>query len=223
MAAPLAVAALTLAAAGGGRAGPAAQIALPRPRLEGPLGVEQALERRRSVRAFQPAPLTLNEAAQLLWAAQGVTGPGGKRTAPSAGSVHPLTVYLAAGRVSGLAPGVWRYEPARHSLLLAAGRDARAALAGAAGQSWLAKAPAVFVLVADSRTMAARYGARAERFTDIEAGHAAENLQLQALALGLGGVDVGAFDAAKLSAVLGLDASQTPLLLLPVGRPAPQS
>lgn len=191
---------------------------LPAPAAEGPMAVEQALQRRRSVRAFAPRALTLAEVGQLLWAAQGRTSAEGGRTAPSAGATYPLDLLLAAGRVEGLTPGLYRYDPAAHGLVRLAADDRRAELAGATpGQAWIAQAPALLVLTALPARTARRYGERAERYVAIEVGHAAQNVYLQATARGLGTTLVGAFDDARVTEILALPAGQRPLALLPVG------
>jgi hypothetical protein len=93
-----------------------AAIRLPAPHPAGSVSVEQALGLRRSLREFREAPLTPGEASQLLWAAQGQISEDGRRTAPSAVALDPLGVFLVAGRVEGLAPGVYRYRPDGHVL-----------------------------------------------------------------------------------------------------------
>jgi SagB-type dehydrogenase family enzyme len=156
---------------------------------------------------------------QLLWATQGTTR-GGHRTAPSAGALYPLEAYLVASRVEGLAPGVYRYEPAAHRLVRLAAGDRSGDLARAAfGQDWLGEAAAIVVLAAVEQRTTAKYGRRGVRYVRMEAGHAAQNVLLQAAALGIGATPVGAFDDARVHKVLGLDAAEQPLYLLPVGRP----
>lgn len=213
MAMALAGAALWLPAA-------AAGFDLPAARTTGPLPLEAALAQRQSRRSFASQPLTAAEAGQLLWSAQGENRAGGGRTAPSAGATYPLVLYLVAGRVEGLAAGVYRYAPQGHRLAAPAPGDARSAVAAAArGQAWVAEAPAIVVIAAEPSRTAARYGARAERYVAMEAGAAAQNLQLQAVALGLGATLVGAFDDAALRAALPLAAAEQPLAVLAVGRP----
>ena len=199
---------------------PAVVIKLPQPREDGKTSVESALRHRRSTRQFRDTPLTLAEVSQLLWAAQGITGAEGRRTAPSAGALYPLEVFVVAGNVEGLSAGVYRYRPGEHDLSLVTDGDRRVKLAAAAQeQIWLKGAPAIIVITGVYERTAARYKERAERYVRIEAGHASQNVQLQAVALDLGTVIVGAFDDDRVKRELGLAADEQPLCLLPVGRP----
>lgn len=217
-----------LPAAGVGRAGASPSsstsapsgLALPAPRRRGDDSLEVVLAARRSVRRFAGTPLTLAEAGQLLWAAQGESSGDGKRTAPSAGATYPLEVCLVAARVGGLAPGVYRYRPHGHRIEAVAAGDAHATVAAASpGQTWLAQAPAFVVIAAEPGRTAARYGSRAGRYVAIEAGAAAQSLLLQAVALGLGATLVGAFDDAALHATVSLAEAEQPLAVVAVGGP----
>ncbi len=196
-------------------------IELPTPRLDGDVSLENALLRRRSVREFTGHPLSLAHAAQLLWAGQGVTSDWGGRTAPSAGALYPLELYLVAGAVSELPAGLYRFQPRTNELMGEKPSDLRTALAASArGQGWIATAPAIVIVTAVEQRTAAKYGRRAARYVQIEAGHAAQNVALQAVALGLGCTPVGAFDDEHLHSLLGAPAAARPLYLLPVGYPA---
>ncbi len=199
---------------------PAGVIRLPEPREDSNASVESALRRRRSVREFAKAGLTLAEVSQLLWAAQGITGPDGKRTAPSAGALYPLEVLLVAGEQHELPAGIYRYRPQAHDLLLVAQGDRRARVAAAAlEQHFLSDAPVTIVLAAVYERTARKYRQRAERYVHMEVGHTAQNVHLRAVALGLGTVVVGAFDDAEVKRVLGLALNEEPLCLMPVGKP----
>jgi SagB-type dehydrogenase family enzyme len=196
----------------------AERVMLPAPRPPSAVSVEQALASRRSVRAFTDAGVSLDEAAQLLWAAQGITHSEGLRTAPSAGALYPLEIYLLAGRAATLPAGIYRYEPKLHQLARTVSGDQRRELASAARhQAWIADAPAVVVIAAVYWRTRAKYSDRAERYVHIEAGHAAENVCLQAVALGLGTTIVGALADAEVKRLLSPD-EEEPLLLFPVGR-----
>ncbi len=205
-------------------AGKAASVAvkeggLPQPRRSGPWSVEGALAERRSVREYTGEVLTRAELAQLLWAAQGVTGAEGLRTAPSAGALYPLEVYVAVGAVEDLASGIYRYEPGRHALALVAVGDRRAELAAAAlGQECVRDGAAVLALAAVYRRTTAKYGERGIRYAHMEVGHATQNVCLQAVALGLGTVVVGAFEDRDVKKVMGMGNHEEPLCLMPVGR-----
>jgi len=195
-------------------------VALPAPSLDGEVSVERALASRRSLRAFAREPLPLPAVSQLLWAAQGITHPEGLRTAPSAGALYPLELYLVVGAVSGIGPGVYRYDPRHHRLSLLSPGGVRADGAEAAlGQEWIADAPAILVVAAVYERTARKYAERAERYVHIEAGHAAQNVYLEAAALGLGTTLVGAFRDEALTRAIGLPRGSEPLGLLPVGKP----
>lgn len=191
-------------------------VELPAPRTDGPMSLERALAERRSVRDFTDERLTLEELAQLLWAAQGITADWGGRTAPSAGALYPLEVYAVTPG------GLYHYLPDGHRADVLRADDLRRPLAAAAlGQAAVAVAPAVLVIAAVFRRTEVKYGERAERYVHLEAGHAAQNVLLQAVALGLGGVPIGAFSDREVQRVLGLPADHEPLYLIPVGHPAP--
>ena len=193
-------------------------ILLPAPRLDGTTSVEAALAARRSTRSFTNKPVTLAELSQLLWAAQGITHPRGLRTAPSAGALYPLELFVVAGNVATLPAGTYRYEPEGHHLVRIAEGDQRDALANAAlGQSPIRKAPVVIAIVADERKTTIKYGERGVRYVHLEAGHAAQNLCLQAEALGLGAVMIGAFSDKDVTKLLR-SSGQQPLYLIPLGR-----
>lgn len=194
-------------------------IPLPAPGHDGDLAVETALLRRRSVRAFAGGRVTLAEVSQLLWAAQGVTHASGFRTAPSAGALYPLSLYMAAGEVESVAAGIYRYRPADHSLARIGDGDRRTELAAAAlGQMWIAEAAVALVVAARYSRTTGKYGDRGIRYVHMETGHAAQNVYLQAVALGLGTTVVGAFDDAAVKTVVGLERQEQALALLPIGR-----
>jgi len=197
-----------------------ALIPLPDARTASDVALETTLRHRRSVREFTTTALTLQDAGQILWAAQGITSREGFRTAPSAGALYPLEVFLVAGHVEELEAGVYHYVPRKHALERTAEGDAREGLArAAAGQDWITTAPALLLVTALYERTRGKYGQRAVRYVQMEAGHVAQNVYLQATALGLGTCMVGAFDDAAVQAVLQLPAQYEPLALLPVGHP----
>lgn len=197
------------------------EIPLPEPRLSGSMSLEEAIATRRSVRSFREAPLELHELSQLLWAAQGITqGQAGFRTAPSAGATYPLEVYIAAGSVNDLPPGLYKYKAQGHELTELAKGDFRSALHDAAlRQRCVKDAPVVIIIAAAYERTMARYGERGIRYVNMEAGHSAQNVCLQAVSLRLGSVVVGAFNDESVKRALSLPQNENPLYLIPIGRP----
>lgn len=192
----------------------ATTVALPAPATDGSMSLERALATRRSVREFGPQALTIGQLGQLLWAGQGLNDPGGKRTAPSAGALYPLELYAVT------ASEVLHYLPRGHRAEVRTGVDLRPQLASAAfGQEAVRSAPVVLVVAAAPARTRARYGARAAAFVELEAGHAAENVLLQATALGLGAVPIGALDSERVARAVPLPPGEVALYLIPVGHP----
>jgi SagB-type dehydrogenase family enzyme len=178
--------------------------------------LEDTLSRRRSVRLFSQRALSEDEVLKLCWAAQGITDPEGHRTAPSAGARYPLELYVATPS------GCYCYDPPHHRLVRRTEDDLRAALQWAAlSQEAIGQSPAVFVVAAQPARTTAEYGHRGRRYVHLEAGHAAQNLLLEATAMGLGAVPIGAFDDARLREVLDLPADREVVYLIPIGEPAP--
>ncbi len=193
---------------------------LPAPAPSGTVSVEQALKSRRTIRRYANKPLTPNQLSQLLWAAYGITDSRGLRSAPSAGALYPLDIYVVVGdrQVSGLAAGVYHYLPEKQALESGPSGDLRTAVARASlHQSWMADAPVMLVITGEYRRCQVKYGERGVRYTHMESGHAGQNIFLQAEALGLGAGIVGAFENAAITRALELPPAHDPLLIMPVG------
>ena len=185
------------------------------------MSIEETIARRRSVREYKGEPLSLSQLSQVLWAAQGLTDTRGLRAAPSAGATYPLEVFVLIGRdgVQGLEPGIYHYNVANHSLNLYKEGDQRRELAIAAlDQEFIAQAPMAIVICAVYERTSRYYGPRGERYVHMDLGHVGENVSLQAVALGLATVIVGAFDDEQVSAVMGLAKEVKPLYIIPLGK-----
>lgn len=191
------------------------QIHLPRPALKGEVSLEEAILKRRSQREFSKKDLSLEQISQLLWAAQGITAKKGGfafRSAPSAGALYPLEIYLLSK------DGLFHYLPEGHKLDILGKKDFRKDLAGAAlGQEAIAQAPLDIVICAVYPRITAKYGQRGVRYAQIEAGHIAQNIHLEAVALGLGSVPIGAFSDKEVKGILSLPEDNEPLYIIPVG------
>lgn len=195
------------------------RLKLPEPRYASNTSVEAALVQRRSVRAYSGENLTIEELSQLLWAAQGITEPWGGRTAPSAGALYPLELYVVVGNVTDLDAGVYQYRPANHELEKTRDGDVRAALAGAAlNQGFIGDAAIDLVIFGVFNRTTVKYRERGIRYVYMEAGHAAQNVYLQAESLDLGTVTIGAFDDPAVQQIVGMQEQGRPLYIMPVGR-----
>ena len=195
------------------RGGDMKTIDLPKPRLKGGVSVEETIQKRRSVRSFAAKDISLEDISQLLWSAQGLTDERhGLRASPSAGALYPLEVYVASK------DGVFHYLYDGHKLAVISDKDVRKELAVAAyGQNVIEEAPLDIIICAVYERVTSKYGERGIRYTDMEAGHAAQNVFLQAAALELYSVPLGAFTDAAVARVLNLPRDVKPLYILPVG------
>jgi SagB-type dehydrogenase family enzyme len=194
-----------------GLSGQQVEVELPKPRIKGGVSVEEALSKRRSKRDYYPTPLSLEELSTVLWAAHGVREDGG-RPYPSVAGGYPLRVYVVAGArcVEGLEAGVYRYRPQTHSLELIRRGDARGELAViAVNQRWVKEACVNFVVS----------GVGDERLLSMEVGFMAENIYLEATALGLGCTVIGAFHDELLKRLAAMEAGELPLYVIPLARP----
>jgi SagB-type dehydrogenase family enzyme len=206
-------------------------IKLPSPQLKGKVSLEETILRRRSVRRYRRDPLDLPQLSQILWSAQGITGTRGFRAAPSAGATYPLEIFVVVGKQGVIAreakpapeelqAGIYHYEAASHSLSLHKPADLRPDLARATlDQEFIIDAPVDIVICALYHRTSYRYGRRGERYVHMEVGHAGENIHLQAVALGLATVEVGAFHDEEVRTILGVEEQIKPLYIMPVGKP----
>jgi SagB-type dehydrogenase family enzyme len=195
-------------------------IKLPAPSTKGAVSVEEALQNRRSTRRFANRSLELAQISQLLWAADGLNRPDGKRTAPSGRAVYPIDLYLVVGErgVANLAPGVYRFAAADQTLEPMAPGEFRPAVAKACNsQAWIGEAPVIVVITGDIKRSAAKNGEQAALFTHLEAGFIGQNIFLQAGALNLGAGVAGGFKDKPLAQALKLPENDVPFLVMPVG------
>ena len=188
-------------------------IKLPSPSKRGAMSLEEVISKRRSKRSYMDKSLSRQQISQVLWAGQGITDTKNKfRSAPSAGGLYPLEIYMVSKEA------LYHYLPDSHTLEKLSGEDLRNNLSEAAmGQSSIKEAPASIVITAVYERTTVKYQERGVMYVHIEAGHAAENIQLQAVALGLGSVPVGAFSEEQVSNVLSLPEGCKPLYIIPVG------
>ncbi len=191
------------------------EITLPKPKEKGALSIEETLNQRRSVRDYKKGSLSLEEVSQLLWAGSGKNLY--RRTAPSAGATYPLEIYLVVGEVEGLEPGVYHYSISKHTLERIKEQDVRRGLCRAAlEQRMIERAPISIIISADYDRTAGHYGQRGMRYVHMEVGHVGQNVSLQAVALNMGTVMIGAFEDKQVKEILGIE--EEPLYIIPIGK-----
>ncbi len=199
----------------------AKKIKLPKPAYEG-LSLEEALRTRRSIRDYTDKYLSLNAFSKLLFAAQGVTGQDGNlmlRTAPSAGALYPIEIYVVVNNIAGLEKGIYHYTVPDHGLeLMQKGNFRRKIIRCALDQEMAGESDVTFVLTAIFQRVTWKYEERGYRYVYIEAGHIGQNIALQAASLGLGAVGIGAFYDDDVNKLIGIDGkSEAALYLYAVG------
>ncbi len=193
-------------------------VQLAEPNLTGSVSFEQALTRRQNVRQFTGQPLEPAQIGQLAWAGQGITEPiKGLRTAPSIGASYPMKLYFATQEA------MFAYNPQKHTLEETFSGDVRTKLAAALKQEAVAGAGCNIIVVGSVRKVVTRYRNKARECMLLEAGHIAQNIQLQAVCLGLGSVAIGTFDTGQIRAICRLSAALEPMYIICVGYPAAEA
>ncbi len=191
------------------------RIQLPPPHVTSERSLEELLSTRRSHRSFGDQELGWEQIGQLAWASQGITGEDQRwRTAPSAGALHALTLYVLVGE------HLYCYDPVDHQLDYQRPIDPNEVVAASYNQRFIAQAPCCFVFAANVSRAVKVYKQKGWHYICMDLGHAAQNLLLQATALDLVATPIGALDVAKLKVVLEIPVDQEPLYLVPIGQPA---
>lgn len=187
--------------------------------------LQAAISGRESRRRFTAEPLSLDELAFLLWATQGVRAELHEaavlRTVPSAGCRHPFETYLAVMRVEGLEPGIYRYLPLGHSLVLEREIDDLPAhlTAAARGQSFIGRGAVTFIWTAVPERTEWRYGEASYKVIALDAGHLCQNLYLACEAIGAGTCAIAAYNQDLLDYLLGVDGDEEfGIYMAPVGK-----
>jgi SagB-type dehydrogenase family enzyme len=188
-------------------------IQLSEPNLTGALSLESAFAQRRSTRQFSSKKLTLSQIGQLAWAGQGITdSAAGLRTAPSAGALYPITLYIA------IYDGLFVYRPQSHSLEQVLNVDIRGRLAAAtSNQNAVAEAPCDIIVVGSVTKLMPRYQNQSRKYMLLEAGHVAQNILLQAVGLDLAGVPIGGFNVSGVNNLCQMSRDMEPLYIICVG------
>ena len=186
---------------------------LPKPILKGTKSLEECIFERESIRNYSDKGIEIEKISQILWASQGKKG--SKRTVPSAGATYPLEIYITIKD-----EGYFYYNFVRHELQLISDKDVTKQLSQASwDQYFICEAYLNIIICAIFNRTTQRYGQRGVRYVFIEVGHCAQNIHLEAVALGLCSVPIGAFEDNAVKEVLNLKKQVEPLYIIPIGYP----
>lgn len=190
---------------------------LPAPSLEGSMSVEEAIQARRSIREFKDAPLTAEIVGQMLWASYGITLPARRfRSVPSAGATFPSEIFLLVRDVEDIEKGIYHYKPLNHSIVqIKKGDFSQELQRMCLNQGWVGKAQCNIIISAEFQRTMGHYGQRGEMYVHQESGHIGQNIYLQAEALGLGTVAIGAFNEEQVKELL--ETEYRPIYIFPIG------
>ena len=188
-------------------------IKLPKPILKGNKSLEECIYERESVRKYQDRAIEIEKVSQILWAAQGKKGQ--KRTVPSAGATYPLEIYVTLKD-----KGYFHYDFKNHVLKLNNEDYICKKLSEESwNQNFIEEAYLNILICADYSRTTQRYGERGIRYVYMEVGHCAQNIHLEAIALGLVSVPIGAFQDQNIKEVMRLPLNIDPLYIIPIGYP----
>ena len=201
----------------------ATKLKLPAP-TESDFPLEKAIAGRMSIRKLSDKPLTLPQLSRLLLSADGLTrryADYAFRSAPSGGALYPIDIYIIAANIDSLTSGLYHFQVSDSSLELVKPGDFNDSIHHASnGQAAVGSSALTVVMTARFDRITAKYADRGYRYAYIEAGSICQNIYLQATALGLGTVAVGAFNDDALNKLLEIDGvSEAALLIMPVGIP----
>ncbi len=198
-------------------------IKLPEPTYRGSVSVETSLKNVRPKRSYADENVTLKDASQLLWAAQGVNVDWGDRTTPSAKSTYPLSIFIVANKIDGINPGFYQYIPGEremvHALKPLTEGKYQTALYNSLNQNSMKNPSGVIFITGNMAKMAQAYGGIAhDKEVYLEAGHAAQNLYLQAESLKLGLVALSNFDDSTIRNIINISEEETLIYIVPFGQ-----
>mgnify|MGYP001059972638 CR=1 FL=1 len=186
----------------------------------GDMSLHEALLRRKSLRRFIDAPLSLDMLSCLLWSSSGIQRKEmgfAFRTAPSAGALYPIETYVSVPNVTGIEPGIYHYDVKHHQLEEVKPGEFRQETAMAAlGQGMCAAAPVVVFYTALFERCTWKYKQRAYRYIYLDAGHMAQNLGLAATSLSLGCCHIGSMFDNEINELLGIDGIKESIIYMTV-------
>ena len=189
------------------------------------IDVISAIKNRRSRRRYSSTALTIEEISFLLWATQGVRKQvdisTAYRTVPSAGARHAFETYLFIQNIQGISEGFYRYLPLEHQLIFEFYEEqgAQKIIRATFNQTFIGKAPVIFIWTAIPYRIEWRYGRAAHKVILLDAGHVCQNLYIACEAIGAGTCAIAAYDQELIDELLRLDGEdEFVIYLAPVGK-----
>ncbi|MHC4635981.1 MAG: DJ-1/PfpI family protein [Planctomycetota bacterium] len=191
-------------------------IQLPGPRMSSSIGLEDVLVKQIEVRNFTGQTLGNTEIGQLAWAGHGVTEKEkGTGTTSVIGAPVTIKLYLATEK------GIFRYNSNEHSLESVSELDIRERVVSTALPEEKITDPACLIIViSEIQKMPGFKGSRVRKMTQLKAGHIAQNIQLQAVTLGLGSSTISFFDVNIVRRLCRLQNVSEPVYIIGVGYPS---
>lgn len=189
----------------------AQNIKLPEPETEGGKPFYNVLKDRQTNRNFSDTPLEKQELSNLLWCANGINRPDGKRTAPSARNCQEIDIYVLTKN------GIYLYEPKEYVLLQLSRKDIRKNVSKRC--EFTADAPVVLVYVANYDKMKGFDKDAREFYGATDCGFVSQNVYLYCASVGLNTVVLGAIEREDLRSILKIENGKV-VLAQPVGYPA---
>jgi nitroreductase len=173
--------------------------------------VMKALDERRSTREFSTEKLSIQDLSDLLWAANGINRPDGRRTAATARNDQDIDVYVI------MEEGTYLYDAKAMELKPVASGDFRELIADA--QAWAKDAPITLLIVSDISRFKG-WDVEMQKYCGaLDAGIVSQNIMLFASGCGFVTVPRVYMKKDELKKALNLTETQIPMLNNPIGYP----
>lgn len=184
-------------------------IKLPEPKTtEGP-PIWECFRKRRSIRDYKNKPVKLEELSQILWGSYGVTAKEWGyylKTAPSAGALYPIEIYVASFKVEGLKKGIFHFNPEDMTLRgIFEGDYSKAITRACLGQDFIMDSAFALILTAIPSRTISKYRERGVRYILMDLGCIIQNIYLSLTALNMGGCIIGAFSDSAMNKIMNLN------------------
>ncbi|MEA3378404.1 MAG: SagB/ThcOx family dehydrogenase [Nanoarchaeota archaeon] len=199
------------------------RIFLPKPKRKKGNGIYDVIRYRESIREFNKEKILLKELSEILFYSAGILNDASdlnksRRGYPSAGARYPIELYLVIKNCETISPGLYHYNVIEHSLELMLPGEQNKRLNEFVYQEMLEDAQIIFILTANFKRTAIKYGTRAYRYVLLDTGHMAQNIYLTSGNLSVGCCTIGGFSDNKVNRFLDLDENEQTLYMGVLGK-----